>query len=159
MTQPLRVFLCHASQDKPIVWGLYDALKAENWIDPWLDKEKILPGQDWEMVIEKAVDDSDVIVICLSNHSVKKDGYVQWEMRYAYDCALRKPENTIFLIPLRLDDCLVPRKLQSFQWVDYFGDQQQKAYLDLRQALKSRYEQKMNSELQSSQTGELKPGS
>lgn len=42
----LRVFLCHASQDKPIVRTLYRKLAAEPWIDPWLDEEKLLPGQD-----------------------------------------------------------------------------------------------------------------
>jgi len=43
----LRVFLCHASQDKPIVRELYQRLDAEGWIDPWLDEEKLLPSQDW----------------------------------------------------------------------------------------------------------------
>ena len=67
MSRKLRVFLCHASQDKPAVRELYNALNREGWIDPWLDKAKILPGQDWELVIEKAVDDSDVVIVCLSN--------------------------------------------------------------------------------------------
>jgi len=51
----LRIFLCHASQDKLIVRELYQRLLAEGWIDPWLDEEKLLPGQDWDMEIEKAV--------------------------------------------------------------------------------------------------------
>ena len=52
----LRVFLCHSSQDKPIVRELYQRLNAEGWIDPWLDEEKLLPGQDWDLEIEKAVE-------------------------------------------------------------------------------------------------------
>ena len=39
-TRKLRVFLCHSSQDKPIVRELYQRLNAEGWIDPWLDEEK-----------------------------------------------------------------------------------------------------------------------
>jgi hypothetical protein len=39
----LRVFLCHSSQDKPIVRELYQRLNAEGWIDPWLDEEKLYP--------------------------------------------------------------------------------------------------------------------
>lgn len=35
----LRVFLCHASQDKPFVREMYQRLLAEGWIDPWLDEE------------------------------------------------------------------------------------------------------------------------
>ena len=49
----LRVFLCHSSQDKPIVRELYQRLNTEGWIDPWLDEEKLLPGQDWDMEINK----------------------------------------------------------------------------------------------------------
>lgn len=41
--RPLRVFLCHASQDKPAVRNLYSQLKSEAWIDPWLDEVKLLP--------------------------------------------------------------------------------------------------------------------
>ena len=75
MNEPrkLRVFLCHASQDKPIVRELYQRLRAEDWIDPWLDKEKLLPGQDWELEIEKSVETADVVIVCLSKKSVVKD--------------------------------------------------------------------------------------
>ena len=59
----LRVFLCHASQDKPIVRELYQRLLAEGWIDPWLDEEKLLPGQDWDAEIEKAVEDADGVIV------------------------------------------------------------------------------------------------
>ncbi len=51
----LRVFLCHASQDKPVVRELYQRLLTAGWIDPWLDEEKLLPGQDWYRKSAKAV--------------------------------------------------------------------------------------------------------
>ena len=46
VTRKLKDFLCHVSQDKPVVRELYQRLFAEDWIDPWLDEEKLLPGQD-----------------------------------------------------------------------------------------------------------------
>jgi formylglycine-generating enzyme required for sulfatase activity len=134
----LNVFICHASQDKPTVRALYDALKAEGWIDPWLDKAKILPGQDWRMVIENAVEESDLVIVCLSKQSTTKEGFVQKEIRYAYDIALEKPEGIIFLIPLRLEECDVPRGLRSLQWVDYFGKDKQHNYQDLLEAITHR---------------------
>lgn len=134
----LHVFLCHASQDKLIVRALYDALKAEDWIDPWLDKAKILPGQDWRLVIEKAVEESDMVIVCLSKHAVTKEGFVQKEIRYAYDIALEKPEGIIFLVPLRLEECDVPRGLRSLQWVDYFGSDKNEHYQDLLEAMQHR---------------------
>lgn len=38
--RPLRVFLCHSSADKPAVRELYQKLRAEPWIEPWLDEEE-----------------------------------------------------------------------------------------------------------------------
>ncbi len=116
----LRVFLCHASQDKPIVRELYQRLNAEGWIDPWLDEEKLLPGQDWDMKIEKAVEAADAVIVCLSNNSVTKEGYVQRELKFVLDIALEKPEGLIFVLPLRFDDCETPRRLRSWQYLDYF---------------------------------------
>ena len=46
MSRKLKVFLCHSSDDKPVVRGLYQRLKSEGWINPWLDEEKLYPGQD-----------------------------------------------------------------------------------------------------------------
>ncbi len=42
MLRPLKVFLCHASGDKPAVRELYHKLTAEGWVDPWLDEEKLI---------------------------------------------------------------------------------------------------------------------
>ena len=49
----LKVFLCHASGDKPQVRALYKQLVVEG-VDAWLDKEKLLPGQDWRVEIPRA---------------------------------------------------------------------------------------------------------
>ncbi|MBI5950800.1 MAG: toll/interleukin-1 receptor domain-containing protein [Chloroflexi bacterium] len=115
----LKIFLCHASEDKAEVKGLYDLL-AKQGTDPWLDTEKLLPGQDWNFEINKALDDADVILLCLSKKSVSKEGYVQKEMRLAIDQALEMPEGRIFLIPARLEECQLPYKIKSYQWVDLF---------------------------------------
>ena len=146
--RPLRVFLCHSSNDKPAVRELYNALKSQDWIDPWLDKMKILPGQNWRMVIEEAVEEADVVIICLSNQSVNKEGFVQREIRYAYDIAMEKPDGVIFLIPLRLEVCDVPRGLRSLHWVDYFGDEKNSQYSNLIESLNLRSKQKLFVEAQ-----------
>lgn len=118
-SRPLKIFLCHSSGDKPQVEKLYNYLLQQG-TDPWLDSEKLLPGQDWNFEINKALDDSDVILLCLSKKSVDKEGYVQKEIRIALDRALEMPEGRIFLIPGRLEECDLPRRLQSYQWVDLF---------------------------------------
>ena len=116
----LRVFLCHTSQDKPIVRGIYQKLATEKWIDAWLDEERLLPGQDWDLEIENAVESSDAILVFLSSTSVSKEGYVQKELRQVLDMGQQKPEGVIFIIPVRLDECDSPRSLRNRQYIDYF---------------------------------------
>jgi hypothetical protein len=116
----LKIFLCHASDDKPEVKDLYNLL-VKHGADPWFDAEKLLPGQDWNLEINKALDASDVILLCLSKGSVNKEGYVQKEIRIAMDRALEMPEGRIFLIPARLEDCELPYKIKTYQWVDLFS--------------------------------------
>jgi formylglycine-generating enzyme required for sulfatase activity len=118
--RPLRVFLCHSSADKPAVRELYQKLRAEPWIDPWLDEKKLLGGQNWRKEIPKAVRSSDAVIVCLSNSSVNKEGYVQAEIKFSLDVALEKPENIIFIIPARLENCEVPNSLGDLHWVNLF---------------------------------------
>jgi formylglycine-generating enzyme required for sulfatase activity len=121
MPRKLRIFLCHASQDKPAVRELYARLNSEAWIDPWLDEENLLPGQDFDLEIYKATRDADAIIICLSKVSVAKEGYVNKEIRRALEIAQEKPEGAIYVIPLRLDDCTPSfEQLKKLQWADYF---------------------------------------
>jgi len=118
---PLRVFLCHSSGDKPAVIELYKRL-VKDGIDAWLDKEKLIPGQDWQVEISKAVKNSDIILVCLSSQSVTKEGFVQKEIKFALDVADEKPEGIIFIIPVRLENCDVPERISKFHWVDLFSD-------------------------------------
>lgn len=142
----LKVFLCHASQDKPVVHELSRRLSGEGWIDPWVDEKKLLPGQDWRLSIEEAVETSDIVIICLSTNSVSKEGHVQKELRYAREIALEKPEEALFLVPVRLDECEVPRGLRFYQWADYFGEKQEETYQALLKSLELRLEQKLRIE-------------
>jgi len=125
----LRVFLCHSSQDKPVVRELYQRLSAEGWIDPWLDEEKLLPGRNFDMEIEKAVENTDAVIVCLSTNSVTKNGYIQKELRKILDVADQMSEETVFVIPMRFDECQIPRKLQSLHYVDYFPSERKEASL------------------------------
>jgi hypothetical protein len=115
----LRVFLSHASGDKPNVRDLSAFLRSIG-IDVWLDEDKLLPGQDWKAEITTAVRKSDAIIVCLSKKAITKEGYVQREIKLALEIADEKPNGTIFVIPVRLDDSPVPDLLSKWQWVDLF---------------------------------------
>jgi len=136
--RPLRVFLCHSSNDKPAVRELYQKLRAEPWIQPWLDEEELYPGQDWNMEIEKAVEAADAIIVCLTKNSINKEGYVQRELRIVLDFADYKPEGTIYILPVRLEECEPPRRLRPWQYADYFEGQRERALQRLLVSLKRR---------------------
>jgi len=136
--RPLRVFLCHSSNDKPTVRELYRQLSAEGWMDVWLDEEKLYPGQDWNLEIEKAVEAADAILVCLSNNSITKEGYVQRELRIVLDYADYKPEGTLYLIPIRLEACDPPRRLRPWQYADYFEKDRDRALQRLLVSLRMR---------------------
>lgn len=145
-TRKLRVFLCHATQDKPVVRELYQRLLAEGWVDPWLDSAKLLPGQHWSSVIRETLNQADSVIIFVSNSSIDKEGFVQREMNYAWDKSLEKPRSVIYLIPLRLEECDVPYDFRERQWADYFGERKEETYTALLASLKVRYEQKLRQE-------------
>ena len=127
MANALQIFLAHASEDKEQVRKLYQRINSEGF-RPWLDEFDLMPGQNWQIEIPNAIRKSHVFIACLSKLSVKKQGYVQKEFRLALSTYAEKPEGSIYLIPLRLDDCEVPNlqipelgvNLRHIQWLDYW---------------------------------------
>jgi len=103
-------------------------------LDIWLDKEKLPPGQDWELEIQKAVRESNVVIVCLSKQ-FNQAGFRQKEVRIALDTALEKPEGEIFIIPAKLEECDTPDSLRKWQWVNLF---EQDGYDKLTRALEVR---------------------
>ena len=119
-----QVFLAYVSEDAAPVKRLCATLKAEGF-NVWMDVMKLVAGQNWPRAIENAIETSDFFVACFSSHSVNKKGGFQSEVRYALDCARRMPLDDIFIAPVRLDDCRVPRAIQrELQYVDLFPDWQ-----------------------------------
>ena len=118
----LRIFLCHASEDRQEVERLFRGLTSLGF-DVWFDKVNLLPGQTWQLEIQHAVRDSDIVIVCLSRRSVTKQGYVHKERRVALDASSERPGGVIYLVPVRLDACRVPAELMHLQYVDLFdGD-------------------------------------
>ncbi|WP_374494883.1 toll/interleukin-1 receptor domain-containing protein [Zoogloea sp.] len=125
--QPIpRVFLCHAKEDDQIVKRLYFKLREFD-IDPWYDKEKLTVGDRWEREIEIAIEATDFFAICLSRRSVQKRGFIQREIKLAIKEYQRRPLQLAYLLPVRLEDCVVPEmklddmtRLSELHWLDLF---------------------------------------
>lgn len=117
-----RVFIAYAKEDSVAALRLYKALEARGH-SPWLDRRKLLPGQNWPRRIEEAIATADFFIACFSTRSVGKRGGFQAEIRFALDCARRLPLDDVFLIPVRLDECRIPMRIErETQFVDLFPD-------------------------------------
>ncbi len=75
--RPLKVFLCHAHADRDAVRGLYTRL-TQDGVDAWLDKAKLLPGQDWELEIHRDISNDERFTFgCIILYHL---GFLGWEM-------------------------------------------------------------------------------
>lgn len=139
--RPLRVYLSCSSHDIAAVREYYQKLRAAGWIQPWLEEEDLLPGQDLRLEIEKAVRNADAVLVFLSSRSVSQEGSLQRELRLALDVADEKPEGAVFVIPIRLDDCSLPQRLRTWKPVDAFpADRRDWAYERVLASLRLRAE-------------------
>jgi len=116
------VFIAYVEEDLALARRLRDGIAAAD-CSPWIDKDKLLPGQDWPRAIRRAIEISDAFVACFSTQSIVKRGPFQSELRWALRCARRMPLDETFVIPVRFDRCCVPREIQErSQYVDLFPD-------------------------------------
>jgi len=76
-----RVFLAYANEDTEHVRRLYAELQQAGF-EPWMDEEKLLPGQNWPRAIEQAIELADYVVLCFSSRSVDISGAI-----FNWNCA------------------------------------------------------------------------
>jgi len=113
------VFIGYAHEDLADAKRLYNDL-IEAGVNAWMDKENLLPGQNWETEIEKNIRNCRFFLAILSSHSIPKRGYVQREWAKAQEILKEVPESDIFIIPARLEECTPPDKFRNIQWIDMF---------------------------------------
>ena len=117
--QPLQVFLTYAHSDKNAVRRLYHRLTRDG-IRVWLDEKALVPGQNWKHEIRQAILRSDIVLVCLSKEFNKQGGFRHEEVKIARRKARSLPDDQIFLIPVRLEKCDLPKSLHQWQCVDLF---------------------------------------
>ena len=138
------VFLSYCRDNQAVVAKLRDELIAAGET-VWWDQD-ILPGQTWELEIDKAMKAAYSVVLCLSKESQSRTTTgIYPEARNAIEAYRLYPPGEVFLIPVRLSDCEIPpfkidgtTKLDSLQFVDLFPPAKRPAnFGKLIQALKA----------------------
>ncbi len=118
----LRIFLSYAREDRDRVSPFFDILSNDGY-DPWIDFRKLLPGQNWEVEIEHALNSAHVVLAFLSKRSVTKRGFVQRELNQALDKLRYRLPTDVYLIPVLLEQCDVPVHLANrLHYVDLSVD-------------------------------------
>ena len=112
------VFVSHNSADKPRVRRLAERLRAAHlrvWFDEWI----IQPGDDIYLAIERGLEASRTLVLCLSPAALGSD----WVGLERSTVLFRDPANAgRRFIPLLLADCKLPDTLRRYKYVDYQGE-------------------------------------
>ncbi len=106
----------------------------DDGFEPWLDEKSLIAGQDWRQEVTVAVRRADVVVVCLSQTAVAKKVFVHSEIGMALDVATEQPEGSIYIVPVRLELCVVPLRLERYQYVDLYSGT---GYPQLTAALRS----------------------
>jgi hypothetical protein len=117
-----RVFIGYVEEDYASALRLYSYLSAHGFL-PWLDRKKLLPGQNWPNAIQRAIEVSDFAVFLFSRAAESKRGGFQTELRQALECIRRIPLDQVYMIPARLEPCGIPVRISAeIQHVDLFPD-------------------------------------
>lgn len=117
----VKLFISYVHEDIEAAKKLYRQLKCVPYVDPWFDKECLLPGLRWYPAIRKAIRESRFFICLLSKNSASRRGFFQREMKEALEILSEFPEDQIFFIPIRLEECDVPSEhLREIQYVNFF---------------------------------------
>lgn len=112
--------ISYAREDLEIAEKIYFDLKRAG-LKPWLDKEDIAIGEDWEEAIYKAINDASHFIALISKNSINKKGFVQTELKKALKILDTFPPYHVYLLPVRIDNCEPTyRKLRGLNWLDIF---------------------------------------
>jgi TIR domain-containing protein len=110
---PQDVFLSYSRHDLGFVEELDTFLKSLD-VSTWFDKRSLIPGKRWEDVIEDEIPRSTIFMTCLSKAGLGKHGYFHAEQALAEKAALRIPRDELYIIPVLLGDCEIPRTFKQY---------------------------------------------
>jgi hypothetical protein len=106
----LQVFISYSRTDSAFVNRLKADLKHHS-ISAWVDHSNIEGGQEWPAELQRAIDQSQVMLVVLSEEAVKSS----W-LANEYHYGLRVGKR---VIPILLQPCQVPLALITKHWLDF----------------------------------------
>jgi hypothetical protein len=114
----IKIFLCHASEDKPVVRKVASDLRRFG-AHVWIDETAIQAGDSLRESIEYGLEEADFVLVFLSGSSVCKT-WVKKELSTAL--ALEIDRGRKVIIPILIDECEVPLLIKDKLYVDLRRD-------------------------------------
>jgi hypothetical protein len=111
-----KIFIAHSADDEAVARRLTHHLRSRGF-DPWLDRERLMPGIRWREAIREAIEVSDAVVVLISAGVAERRGFIQQEIKYAMEMAERRPAGQIFIVPVLIDDSELPPQLRDLHAV------------------------------------------
>jgi hypothetical protein len=113
VSRPL-AFISHSSEDLAAARIIADILRQRG-IEPWLDHERIRPGDSVPGRIEEGISGCDVILLLISKSFIRS----RW-CRAEYESLMSKEikSGRTLVIPVRLDDAKMPALLSAKKYTD-----------------------------------------
>jgi len=108
------IFLCHSSEDKPIVRPIAQELTIRG-SQVWLDEAEILVGDSILEKIQDGIERSDYLGIVLSKKSVESV-WVKKEVEAGLILEIEAREAKV--IPILIEECRIPLFLKSKKYAD-----------------------------------------
>jgi RES domain-containing protein len=114
----LKIFLNYAAGDIKAAREVRRRFLEYRGVSVWFDEDDLLPGQDREYEIRKAIKSAEIVATLLSMQALSTSSSFHTRLRRALDVADEQPEGTIFIIALKLEPCDVPENLEKWQPVN-----------------------------------------
>src|SRR6266446_5074521 len=119
------VFVSYVREDRRAVEKLCEELKR-NEVAVWLDREKIRPGERWQIAIRRAIEEGALFIACFSTaYADRHSSYMNVELTIAVEQLRSRPSDRAWFIPVLLEGGVVPDRpigggetLRDIQWVD-----------------------------------------
>jgi len=109
-----RAFISYNHKDEDVAKQIAEGL-ARKGVEPWLDVWEIGAGDSiFDKVFEEGLKTCQVFVILLSPESVESM-WVKHELAVAL---LRRLQQTMKVIPVKIRECTIPLALQTLRWLD-----------------------------------------
>src|SRR5688572_27906347 len=105
MSSAYDVFISYAREDKSLAAQLYRDLRKAG-IAAWLDEYGLAPGANFRTEIPAIINTCSYFVALVSSQSISKKGFVQKELRLAFDVLEEHPHGAIFVVPVRIEPCI-----------------------------------------------------